>query len=70
VPKEIKPTEKVTITSNIISIKGFTASGSSLDNWLSALKVMKWIKKFEIVSIKKDKKNIQQFELKIFLNNV
>jgi len=70
VPKEIKPTEKVNIIPNLIMIKGFTASGPSLDGWLTELKKMKWIKKFEIVSIKKDKKNIQQFELKILLNNV
>ncbi|MCO6147915.1 hypothetical protein [Flavobacterium sp. NRK1] len=70
VPKEIKPNEKVNIVPNLIMVKGFTGSGPSLDNWLNELKKMKWIKKFEIVSIKKDKKNIQQFELKILLNNV
>lgn len=68
--KETKPTEKVSLIPNLITVKGVTISGSSLDHWLGELKKMKWIKKFEIVSIKKDKKNIQQFELKILLNNV
>lgn len=68
--KEIKENEKVSITSNYIFIKGSTKSESSFDDWLSKLKEMKWIRKFEIVSLKKDKKNVQQFEIKILLNDV
>jgi len=70
VTTEIKDNEKVLITSNQIFIKGATITQNSFDNWLDKLKEMRWIKKFEIVSIKKDKKNIQQFEIKILINNV
>jgi len=70
VSKEIKAEKKINITPDTIIIKGFTTSGDSFDNWLDELSKMKWIKKFEVISIKKDKKNIQQFELKILIANV
>lgn len=70
VSDDIKDNEKVVITSNQIVIKGATTMQNSFDEWLGKLKEMQWIKKFEIVSIKKDKKNIQQFEIKILINNV
>ncbi|MEL1244917.1 hypothetical protein AAEO56_11635 [Flavobacterium sp. DGU11] len=65
--KEIKEKEKVEVIPNTIILKGTTATEPDFNEWFSGLKNMKWIKKFEIVSIKKDKKNIQQFEVKILL---
>lgn len=70
VSKEIKAEKKINITPDTIIIKGFTTSGDSFDDWLDELAKIKWIKKFEVISIKKDKKNIQQFELKILIANV
>jgi hypothetical protein len=67
--KEIKENEKVNIESNIITIKGTSAIEESFEEWLHELRRMPWIKKFEVISLKKDKKDIQQFEIKIILND-
>jgi Tfp pilus assembly protein PilN len=70
VAKEIKANEKVMPDSNTIIINGSTVSEYSFNQWINQLREMKWIKKFEIVYLKKDKKNIEQFEIKILLNGI
>ena len=54
----------------MIAVKGETFEGLSFNNWLESLKKITWIKKFEIMSLKKDKKNKSQFEIKITLKDV
>ncbi|TRW27536.1 hypothetical protein FMM05_02535 [Flavobacterium zepuense] len=66
---EIKENKKIVLESSILVIKGSTTNEYIFNEWLSGLKNVSWIKKFEIVSLKKDKKYIQQFEIKILLND-
>lgn len=70
VEQEIRSSKKVDIRHNVIICNGITASETAFNKWLNSLKEFKWIEKFEIISLKKDKKNIQHFELKIIVNNV
>jgi hypothetical protein len=70
VKKEIKGNEKVAFTSRMIVIKGAVANESEFNNWLDTLRKMKWMKNFEIISFKKDRKDISQFEINIELKDV
>ena len=63
--QEVRENKKIEMHADIINCKGITASETVFNQWLNILKKMKWIKKFEIVSLEKDKKNFQHFELKI-----
>jgi hypothetical protein len=68
--KEVKPNKKITFDSKTILIKGETFNESSINDWIQGLKKMNWINNFEIISLKKDKKNKSQFEVKIMIKNV
>lgn len=68
--KEIKGNEKVSFTSKVINIKGSTYNEAVFNSWLKRLKIIEWIDNFEIISLKKDKKELSHFELKITLKNV
>ncbi|ODS83139.1 MAG: hypothetical protein ABS44_17710 [Chryseobacterium sp. SCN 40-13] len=70
VVKEIKSNEKVLFDPGTILLKGETYNETSFNNWMSSLKNVKWIKKFEITTLKKDKKNKSQFEVKITIKDV
>lgn len=70
VEKEIKATQKISFEPKSIIIKGETFNESSFNDWMEGLKKMKWLKNFEIISFKKDKKNKSQFEIKIILKDV
>lgn len=70
VENEIKENKKVDFTTKLISIKGSTNNEEALNSWFENVRSFNWIKNLEIVSIKKDKKNITFFELKITLKNV
>lgn len=63
--KVVKYNEKVEITPGIILIKGVTVDEDAFNEWLRSLKSFQWIAKFELESLKKDKKNNTQFSLKI-----
>ena len=67
---EVKEKSRISIIPNIIVIKGTTAGEWSFNNWLDNLRDVKWIQKFEIVSLKKDTKGIQQFEIKIQIHDI
>jgi len=67
---EIKESKKVSLLSNEFYAKGAVTDEANFDVWLKKLKSIKWISKFEILSLKKDKKNVQHFEIKIQINNV
>jgi Tfp pilus assembly protein PilN len=67
---DVKEFKKITFDAATIICSGITASETSFNQWLGALKKMSWIKRFEIKSFKKDKKNIQRFEIKILVKNV
>lgn len=68
--EEIKVTKKVDFEAKTIIIEGQTLNESSLNSWMEKVKTMDWVKNFEIMSIKKDKKGITQFQLKIIINDV
>jgi len=68
--EEYKENKKALFENGIIIIKGETFQESSFNFWLENLKKMNWLKNFEIVSLKKDKKNKSIFEIKIILKNV
>jgi hypothetical protein len=68
--KEIKGIEKADFDSSIITINGFTSDESSMNSWLEKIRNFNWIQNLEIISLKKDKKNVSFFELKISLKNV
>ncbi|MFK7113993.1 hypothetical protein V3468_06015 [Flavobacterium oreochromis] len=67
IDKEIKPEKKILLTPKTIFIKGQTQDEFHFNNWLNEIRKLNWIKKFEIISLKKDKKNISHFEIKIVL---
>ncbi|MGH2667452.1 hypothetical protein [Flavobacterium sp.] len=68
--KEVKANKKMLFESKTISVKGETFNESSFNNWMEGLKKMDWIEHFEIISLRKDKKNKSQFEIKITIKNV
>ncbi|MCY1460736.1 hypothetical protein D9M71_783200 [compost metagenome] len=68
--EEYKENKKVLFDSGTIILKGETFQESSFNSWLENLKKMEWLQRFEIVSLKKDKKNKSVFEIKIILKNV
>ncbi|MFM9987829.1 hypothetical protein [Flavobacterium sp.] len=68
--KEIKANKKITFDSKTILIKGETINETSINKWIDGLKKMNWINNFEIISLKKDKKNKSQFEVKITIKDV
>ncbi|MDP5201881.1 hypothetical protein [Flavobacterium sp. DG2-3] len=68
--EEYKENKKALFESGSIIIKGETFQESSFNSWLENLKKMDWMQRFEIVSLKKDKKNKSIFEIKIILKNV
>ena len=63
--KVVKHKEKVEITPGTLIVKGGTSDEEAFNSWLRDLKKMSWIAKFELESLKKDKKNNTQFSLKI-----
>ena len=67
---EIKTNQKMNLEINTILVKGDTFEESSFNNWIGQLKKMLWIKNFEIINLKKDKKNKSQFEVKITIKDV
>jgi hypothetical protein len=68
--KETKSNQKLIFESNTINVKGQTFNESSFNSWMESLKKMNWLENFEIISLKKDKKNESQFEVKIKIKNV
>lgn len=68
--EEIKVAKKVDFDAMTIIIEGQTFNESSVSTWMEKIKTMDWLKKFEIMSIKKDKKGITQFQLKIIIKDV
>lgn len=68
--EEYKENKKAFFDSATIIVKGETYQEASFNNWLEGLKKMNWLQRFEIISLKKDKKNKSIFEIKITLKNV
>ncbi|WP_281635428.1 hypothetical protein [Flavobacterium marginilacus] len=68
--EEYKENKKAFFDNKTIIIKGETFQESSFNFWLEDLKKMNWLQHFEIISLKKDKKNKSVFEIKITLKNV
>ncbi|MDW8850099.1 hypothetical protein SD960_08360 [Flavobacterium sp. MMLR14_040] len=70
VQEEYKENKRAFFYNKTIIIKGETFQESSFNKWLEDLKKMDWLQRFEIISLKKDKKNKSIFEIKITLKNV
>ena len=68
--EEYKENKKAFFENRMIIIKGETFQEASFNNWLEGLKKMDWLERFEIISLKKDKKNKSIFEIKITLKDV
>ncbi|MEM0578691.1 PilN domain-containing protein [Flavobacterium polysaccharolyticum] len=68
--KETKKEQKLIFESNTIHVSGETFNESSFNTWMESLKKMNWLSNFEILSLKKDKKNKSHFEIKIIIKNV
>jgi hypothetical protein len=68
--KEVKAEKEVKFISKTIVVKGETFNENAISSWLESLKKMEWLDSFEIISLKKDKKDKSQFEIKITLKNV
>ncbi|MFN3753688.1 hypothetical protein [Flavobacterium sp.] len=67
---EVKNNKKIEVNYKTISIIGQTTNKSVFNTWVDYLKTQKWIKLLEIVSIKRDKKDLTFFELKITIADV
>jgi hypothetical protein len=70
VSKDIKSNLKIDFESKTMLVKGETFNESSFNFWLETIKKMDWVYRFEIISLKKDKKNKSQFEVKIAIKDV
>ncbi|TRW97024.1 PilN domain-containing protein [Flavobacterium gawalongense] len=68
--KETKANQKMNFEARTIIVKGETFKESSFNGWMEGLKKMNWLQHFEIISLKKDKKNKSQFEVKITIKDV
>jgi hypothetical protein len=68
--KQIKVEKKINFQSRTIIVKGETFDESSINRWLESLKKMQWVQNFEIISLKKDKKDKSLFEVKIMIKDV
>lgn len=68
--EEYKENKKAIFDNGVIVIKGETFQESAFNVWLEDLKNKEWLQRFEIISLKKDKKNKSIFEIKIILKNV
>ncbi|PXY41152.1 hypothetical protein DMB65_09360 [Flavobacterium cheongpyeongense] len=68
--EEYKENKKAFFETKTIIIRGETFQEESFNNWLDDLKKMNWLQRFEIISLKKDKKNKSVFEIKITLKDV
>ncbi len=68
--KEVKANLKMNFEYKTIIVKGETFNESSFNNWMEGLKKLNWLQHFEILSLKKDKKDKSQFELKITIKDV
>lgn len=68
--KQTKATAKIAFESGVVLVKGETYNESAFNNWLDSLKKAAWVKDFEILQLKKDKKNKSQFEIRITVKDV
>jgi len=68
--EEIKQNKKLDFETGTIVVKGETNREASFESWMESLRQMEWLKDFEIISLKKDKKNKSRFELKITVKDV
>lgn len=66
VKSEVKNNKKVELSAGLIEINGLTIDENAFNNWLKKIKEFEWVKKFEIESLKKDKKNNTQFSILIW----
>lgn len=67
---EVKANERIKVQPYLIIVKGAAKEEFIFNQWLTYLEKMPWITKFEILSLKQDRNHIQQFTIKIVLNNV
>ncbi len=68
--ENVKQNKKVDFETKTVKLLGETNNESSLNSWIDLLKNTEWAKNFEILSIKRDKKGLTHFELKMILKDV
>lgn len=61
IKSEIKNNNKIELSAGLIEIEGITVDETAFNNWLKKIKEFDWVDKFEIESLKKDKRNNTQF---------
>lgn len=65
IKNEVKNNKKIELSVGLIEIEGLTVDEVAFNNWLKRIKEFDWVQKFEIESLKKDKKNNTQFSILI-----
>ncbi|MDK2772176.1 MAG: hypothetical protein KYX68_08140 [Flavobacterium sp.] len=65
IKNEVKNNKKIELSAGLIEIEGLTVDEVAFNNWLKRIKEFDWVQKFEIESLKKDKKNNTQFSILI-----
>lgn len=65
IKNEVKNNKKIELSAGLIEIDGLTADEVAFNNWLKKIKEFDWVQKFEIESLKKDKKDNTQFSILI-----
>ncbi len=67
VQSDIKENKKVLLNASHILLKGVASDEKALNSWIKTTENVQWLKKLEIITLKKDKNDIQHFELKLLL---
>lgn len=68
--KDVKNDKKIELGYRTVLLRGQASDKSDFNNWVALLREKYWIQLLEIVSIKKDKKGITFFEIKITIKDV
>lgn len=68
--KEIKEAKKILFENKKIKLKGIAKEEFLFNQWVTSIKQLNWIKKTEILSIKRNKQGQLEFEIKINIKDV
>lgn len=68
--KEIKEAKKILFENKKIKLKGIAKEEFLFNQWVNSIKQLNWIKKTEILSIKRNKQGQLEFEIKINIKDV
>lgn len=68
--KEIKEAKKILFENKKIQLKGLAKEEFLFNQWTSELKKLDWVKKSEILTVKRNKQGQLEFEIKISIKDV